>query len=482
VTSSPVAARSPLVIDGAVREGSDYFETRDPATASVLGEIARGTPADVDDAVAAARRAFDPWRRTRPVDRGRILLAVSAAITEHRNAFAELESLDTGKPLKQARADVDVAARYFEFYAGAVDKILGTTIPLGDDFLDYTIREPLGVSAQIIPWNYPMQIGCRGLAAALAAGNTVVAKPAAEASLTLIKLAQLVLEAGLPPGVLNLVPGHGSEVGAALAAHEDVNQVTFTGSVEVGTQVMAAAARTVVPVVLELGGKSPNIVFADADLDAALPVILNSILQNAGQTCSAGARLLVHGAIADEVLSRLGAMMEAVRIGPGIEDPDLGPLISAHQLERVGSMVDDAVEEGAELVTGGKAAPEAERYGGFFYAPTIVVSRPDAAIARDEVFGPVIAAVVFDTDEEAIALANGTEYGLVTGVWTTNVTRAHRVAREIGAGQIYVNGYGAGGGVELPFGGYGKSGFGREKGLEGLSSYLQTKNVCVRLS
>jgi aldehyde dehydrogenase (NAD+) len=479
-----VTEKSLLVIGGASRPASTngFFQTLNPATSSVLAEVAQATRGDVDDAVAAAREAFSEWRKLKPADRGRLLLALSFAIAADRETFAELETLDTGKPLAQGRADVDAAARYFEFYSGLADKILGTTIPLGDDFLDYTLREPLGVSAQIVPWNYPLQIGCRGTAAALAAGNSVVLKPASEAPLTLVRLVRLALEVGFPPGVLNVVTGPGSDVGAGLAAHPDVNQITFTGSVEVGIQVMEAAARNVVPVVLELGGKSPNVVFGDADLDQAVPVVLRAILQNAGQTCSAGSRLLVQRSIADEVLSRLADLMRAVRIGPGIEDPDLGPLISRRQLEHVDGMVAEAAREGAEIVTGGAASADAAAHGGFFYAPTLLVARPDAAIARDEVFGPVLAAVAFDDDEEAVALANGTEYGLVAGVWTRDVRRAHVMAREIASGQVFVNGYGAGGGVELPFGGYRKSGFGREKGIEGLGSYLQTKNVCIRLA
>jgi aldehyde dehydrogenase (NAD+) len=477
------ADRSLLEIGGVSRAAAadEYFETLDPATTCVLGEVAQAEQGDVDDAVAAAREGLGGWSNIKPAERGRILLAISGAISANRETLAELETLDTGKPITQGRADVDAAARYFEFYAGLADKILGTTIPLGAGFLDYTVREPLGVSAQIVPWNYPLQIGSRGIAAALAAGNTVVLKPASEAPLTLGRLARLALVAGLPPGVLNVVTGPGAQVGGALAAHADVNQITFTGSVEVGTQVMEAAARTVVPVVMELGGKSPNLVFADADLDRALPVVLRAILQNAGQTCSAGSRLLVHRPVADEVLTRLAQLMSKVRVGPGIDDPELGPLISHRQLEHVGDMVNQAAREGVEVIVGGTVAPESETYGGFFYSPTLLLAGHDATIAHDEVFGPVLTATIFDDDEEAVALANGTEYGLVSGVWTRDVQRAHVVANAIAAGQVFVNGYGAGGGVELPFGGYRKSGFGREKGIEGLASYLQTKNVCIVL-
>jgi acyl-CoA reductase-like NAD-dependent aldehyde dehydrogenase len=431
--------------------------------------------------VRAARRAFNVWRRSKPVDRARLLATIASAITQHKEELSKLESLDTGKPLTQAQTDVEVAARYFEFYGGLADKIRGTTIPLGADFLDYTLREPLGVSAQIVPWNYPLQIGSRGIAAALAAGNTVVVKPASEAPLTLVRLGELALASGVPAGVVNVVPGPGTDTGAALASHPDVDQITFTGSVKVGSSVMEAAARNIVPVVLELGGKSPNIVFADADLETALPVILRAILQNAGQTCSAGSRLVIQRSIADEALTRLAAMMSDVRIGPGLEDLDIGPLISQRQIETVDTMVRDAAAAGAEVIAGGAYAPQAEELGGFFYKPTLLRVSPDDAIAREEVFGPVLSALTFDEDEEAIEIANATDYGLVTGIWTCNLGRAHTVAREIRAGQIFVNGYGAGGGVELPFGGFRKSGFGREKGIEGLNSYLQTKNVCICL-
>ncbi len=464
--------------------GGGTFETRDPATGEVLAVVPRAQAADVDRAVAAARRAFEsgPWPAMTPAERGRILARIAAGIRAKAEELARLETLDTGKPLKQARTDVEVAARYFEFYAGACDKLLGQVIPLGPGFLDYTLREPWGVCAQIIPWNYPIQIGARGIAPALATGNCVVSKPAEETPLTALRLGAIAQEAGLPPGVLNIVTGYGEEAGAPLAAHPDINHLAFTGSVEVGSLVMQAAARNIVPVNLELGGKSPNIVFADADPAGAVPVIVNSIIQNAGQTCSAGSRLLVQRGVRDEWVERVAARMREVKMGPGLEDPDLGPVISEGQLKRVMGYLDVAKQEGAEVVVGGARPTDSRLARGYFVQPTVVDRvKPEMRIAREEVFGPVLAVLPFDEVEEAAALANATEYGLVAAIWTRDISKAHRLAHRLKVGQVYINTYGAGGGVELPFGGYKKSGFGREKGLEALLTYTQVKNVCVKL-
>jgi aldehyde dehydrogenase (NAD+)/betaine-aldehyde dehydrogenase len=455
------------------------FPAVDPATREAFAEIPESTPEDVDAAVSAARAALrDPGWRV-PATRVRALRAVARAIESDADRLAGLESRDTGKPLAQARADVRATIDYFDFYAGAADKLRGTSIPLGPDFIDYTVREPWGVCGQIIPWNYPMQVLARCAAPALAAGNTVVLKPSELGSVTPREIAQLARRAGLPPGALEVVTGHG-DVGEALVAHAGVDFVTFVGSAAVGRLVATACAQRLVPVQLELGGKSPNIVFADADLERAAPAILKSLVQNAGQSCSAGSRLLVEASIADELVQRIAALMDAVTVGPGLDDPDLGPLISENQLARARGMLERAVSDGARIARGGGAPAGLD--DGWYLEPTIVVDvGTGQEIFAEEVFGPVLSVTRFDSEERAVALANGTPYGLVTGIWTRDISRGHRLASEIAAGQIYVNGYGVAGGIELPFGGMKRSGYGRGKGLEALDSYTQLKNVCVAL-
>jgi acyl-CoA reductase-like NAD-dependent aldehyde dehydrogenase len=406
---------------------------------------------------------------------------MSARIRERAEELALLESRDNGKPLRQARTDVQVAARYFEFFAGIADKIMGETIPLGPGFLDYTIREPIGVSAQIVPWNYPIQIGARGVAPALAAGCAVVLKPSSEAPMTALRLGEIALAAGLPAGALNVVPGTGPEAGTALASHPDINQLTFTGSVDVGIQVAKMAADNVVPVVMELGGKSPNVVFADADLDLAAQGVANAIFQNAGQTCSAGSRLLVERRAHDAFVERLADRARSMQLGPGVTDPDMGPIISRKQLETIERYVEIGRTEGAAVAAGGRRPSDPALGRGFYFQPTLLDRvAPDMRVAQEEIFGPVLAILTFDDVEEAARLANRSQYGLVAGVWTRDINKAMAISSSVKSGQVYVNTYGAGGGVELPFGGYKKSGYGREKGLESLASYTQVKNVCIK--
>jgi aldehyde dehydrogenase (NAD+)/betaine-aldehyde dehydrogenase len=441
------------------------------------------TTADVDEAVAAARRVFErDWSRRAPSERADVLQRIAQLIRRHSDELARLESLDTGKPISQARADVAVSSRYFDFYARTLEVLYGDTIPLGPDVFVYTLREPHGVTAHIIPWNYPAQMVGRTIAPALAAGNCCVLKPAEEAPLSSVRIAELALEAGLPAGAFNVVPGLGEEAGAALAAHPFIDHLSFTGSTEVGRLVAKAAADKVVPVTVELGGKSPNVVFADADLDLAVPTIVKSITQNAGQTCSAGSRLLVEDAVHARVRDAVAERFRALRLGRGLDDPDLGPLITERQRSRVAAFVEQARSQ-ARLLLGGGQPEEPRLADGFFFQPTLFDEVPrEATIAREEVFGPVLAVMPFRDEGDAAELANATSYGLVAGIWTRDVAKAHRLAGAIEAGQVFVNGYGAGGGVELPFGGRKLSGYGREKGFEGLLSFTRTKTVAVNLS
>ncbi|MCU4296212.1 aldehyde dehydrogenase family protein [Brevibacterium permense] len=454
----------------------------DPATGGQLGDIARAGADEVDRAVNAAAKAQQEWKRSSPEQRSRLLIATAAVITANRDDLARIESEDTGKPLTQAYADVDVCARYFEFYGHTIESYYGHAIPLAEDMHVYTRREPFGVTGHIVAWNYPLQLIGRAAATSLATGNCAVAKPADETPRSTVRLAELIHSVGFPAGAFNVVTGLGAEAGAALSAHPGVAHLGFVGSTQTGSAIAHAAADRVVPTVLELGGKSANIVFPDADIDAAIPSLVRSIIQNAGQTCSAGSRLIVHRDIHAEVVEKMAAAMAEVTIGYGLDDPMLGPLISAKQHERVDGFLSEV--DSGQIVTGG-TPPDGladDLAAGAFITPTIVDSvDPVSRIAQEEVFGPVVVTLPFADDDEAVALANGTDYGLVSALWTQNISRAHRLAAEVDAGQIFVNTYGAGGGVELPFGGFKKSGYGREKSIEALDEYTHTKTVAIKL-
>jgi aldehyde dehydrogenase (NAD+) len=452
-----------------------------PSDGQPLAEIARGDAADVDAAVSAAQAALDgAWGGLTATERGRLLHRMSTLVLEQADELARLEALDVGKPLKQGRADAVALARYLEFYGGAADKVMGETIPFANGYTALTWREPHGVTAHIVPWNYPMQIIGRSVGAALAMGNACVLKPAEEACLTALAFARIAEAAGLPAGALNVVPGLGEEAGAALSAHPGVRHISFTGSVAVGQLIQAAAARNAVPVTLELGGKSPQLVFADADLDAALPFLVNAGIQNAGQTCSAASRILVQRSVFDEVVRRMAERYRALRVGPALDDPDVGPVISARQEEVVRGFL-GLVQSSGLHIAAQAPLPTSLPSGGFYVPPTLVADvNPAHRLAQEEIFGPVQAVIPFDDEAQALDIANGTAFGLVAGVWTRDGGRALRLARRLQCGQVFINNYGAGGGIELPFGGVKHSGHGREKGFEALYGFSSLKTVAIR--
>ena len=453
----------------------------DPSDGQPFDDIQRSDERDIDDAVRAARQCFEgPWSALSAAERGRLLMALSRKVAEHADELAAIEQRDCGKPTSQAAADAAALARYFEFYAGACDKFHGETIPYQNGYSVFAWREPHGVTGHVIPWNYPMQIFGRSVGGALAAGNCCVVKPAEDACLSLIRVAQLAAECGFPPGAINIVTGYGHEVGDALARHAGIDHISFTGSPKVGTLIQQVAAERHCPVTLELGGKSPQIIFADADLDAAVPVVINAIVQNSGQTCSAGSRVLIEQPIYDALLSRLGEAFEALRVGPATMDLDLGPLIRQTQQQRVWDFLSDAQTAHIPIVAQGSVVDEAPDTG-FYQAPVLLADVPvDHRIAQEEVFGPVLSAMPFTDEDHAVELANATHFGLVAGVWTRDGARQFRMARRVKSGQVFINNYGAGGGVELPFGGYKSSGYGREKGFEALYGFTVLKTVAVR--
>ena len=453
----------------------------DPSDGQPFDTIARSDAADMNDAVGAACQCLESvWGTLPAVDRGRLLMRLSGVVAAHAEELAAIEQRDCGKPSRQARSDVAALARYLEFYAGACDKLHGATIPYLDGYSVLTWREPHGVTGHVIPWNYPMQIFGRSVAGALAAGNVCVVKPAEDACLSVVRVAQLAAEIGFPPGAINVVTGYGHEAGDALVRHAGIDHISFTGSPAVGTRVAQIAAQRHCPITLELGGKSPQLVFADANLDAALPAIVNAIIQNSGQTCSAGSRLLVDQSIYERVVERLAQMFRALRVGPAAFDLDLGPLIRHTQLQRVQNYLSEAQASGLQIVAQGQIVDQSPATG-FYQAPTLLRDVPPASrLAQEELFGPVLVSMGFRDEDHAIELANATTFGLVAGVWTQDGARQFRLARRLRCGQVFINNYGAGGGVEIPFGGVKSSGYGREKGFEALYGFTTLKSVAIR--
>jgi phenylacetaldehyde dehydrogenase len=473
-----------LLIDGkwVAATSGKTFDSIDPATGEVLARVAEGDKADIDLAVKAARRAFEsgPWAKMSASERGRVIWKIGDLIEKHTEEFAELETLDNGKPISVSRvADVPLAADLFRYMAGWATKIEGSTIPIAGPFLAYTRREPIGVVGQIIPWNFPLLMAAWKLGPALATGCTIVLKPAEQTPLSAIRLGELALEAGLPPGVLNIVTGFGETAGAALAAHPDVDKVAFTGSTEVGKLIVQAAAGNLKKVTLELGGKSPNIVFDDADLNKATAGAASAIFFNHGQCCCAGSRLYVEDKIFDKVVEGVSESAKKIKVGPGMNpDTNMGPLVSEEQFRRVCGYMEAGLKEGAKAVVGGKKVGNR----GYFVEPTVLVNtKPNMKVVREEIFGPVVTAMPFKSIDEIASEANNTRYGLAAGIWTKDIGKAHSLAAKLRAGTVWINCYNVFD-AAMPFGGYKESGWGREMGKEALELYTEVKSVCVKMN
>lgn len=469
-------------IGGRIVANSDgeVLEAYDPGNGQAFARFAAGKSEDVLRAIEAAQKGLAAWRDTPPATRCRVLNRAAVLIRERADYFAVLESIDSGKTLAEARGDVQSCIRLFEYYAGLADKLEGRSIPLGPGLTSWTEREPVGITAQIIPWNYPSSTFARGIAPALAAGCAVIAKPAETTPFTALVLAQWLHEAGVPAGVINVVTGLGSDAGAPLVRHPSIAHVTFTGSVATGVGVMQAAAPNVTQLTLELGGKSPLLALADCDVDKAVDGALWAIFSNAGQICSAGSRLVVDRSIHAEMMEKLVGRARALTLGHGLKEPDIGAINSRQHLDRIAGHVEAARGRGCSILTGGNATHDPASNSGWFFEPTIIDDLPstDPAI-QQEIFGPVLAVQVVDGEDEALAMANSTEFGLVAGIYTHDIDKALRLARSIDAGQVTINDYWAGG-IEVPFGGNRKSGFGREKGIEGIDAYVRTKAITIR--
>lgn len=461
--------------------GGSMLDTYDPGTAEVWHQITAGTAADAQQAVESSQQAFAKWRLTTPEQRAEILFNAAGLIGEHAEKLAVIETLDSGKSLADAEWDVSTVQKYLKYYAGAADKLEGDSIPLGPDLMSFNILEPVGVTTHIIPWNFPISTMFRGIAPALAAGCTAVVKPAESTSVSALVVAELLSQAGLPDGVCNVVTGLGAEVGPVLCQHPDVRHITFTGSVQTGSAVMAMAAKNIASVTLELGGKSPAVVLADADIEAAAEDMLMAIYGNAGQICSAGSRLVIHRSVHQQFLEIFLQKARQLSIGHGLRNPDVAAINSLQQLNKIAGYVDDAKSRGLELLLGGNSVTDPQTGKGWFFEPTVIYDLEHSdRIVQEEIFGPVLAVQLVDSDEQALAVANGTEFGLAACVYTRNVTKALQMARDFDAGIITINQYFAGG-VSTPFGGNKKSGFGREKGLEALRAYCRVKSITAKI-